>query len=479
MRVGASVTPSIGSTSIARIGSRSRSASSTGAGSPSSGRPSSASSARGASVTSKAGWRSPIACSSGAIFSSALSPIFGIEAWPATPSVRQREAKDALLGDAHAVDALAAEGDDGARALVEQVCRSAPRRGGARSDPLRALAAAGLLVDDDDDEQVAAGRAPARARERQRRRRPRPRSGTSCPARRGPRARRRRRRPTTGRAATRPASASTVSTCESRHSVGPSPRAAQARDEVGALLGAAQQLDLEARRRRSRPASSSWAARSSPGGLTVLKRTRRWSSSVVSRSRSSAIAPRLRHGLRRAVAMPATSSTAAMARTSCDLRQAPGQPRADERAGDRRRAPSRRPSSPAARTGRWPMAPEDADPEADGRRSSPRARAGRSPTILSSAGMRSEPRMRPTTPPSSPMSAPAPTAAAMSRSGSRAVVGPARRRRPARRGRTRCRAARRAMTPSSARARQHAGQVAAEDRGRRSTAAPSTRTAAS
>ena len=52
MRVGASVTPSIGSTITARIGSRSRSASSTGAGSPSSGRPSAASSARGVSVTS-------------------------------------------------------------------------------------------------------------------------------------------------------------------------------------------------------------------------------------------------------------------------------------------------------------------------------------------------------------------------------------------------------------------------------------------
>ena len=56
----------------------------------------------------------PSRCSSGASFSSALSPIFGIDAWPATPSVRA-EAEDALLGDADVVDAPAVERDDRAR----------------------------------------------------------------------------------------------------------------------------------------------------------------------------------------------------------------------------------------------------------------------------------------------------------------------------------------------------------------------------
>ena len=118
------------------------------------------------------------------------------------PSVRQREAKDALLGHAHAVEALVAEREDRAGALVEQHV-AAHRVGVVLGQPDRALAAAGLLVDDADDEQVAVGGAPARRGPAPSRRRPRPRSGTSCPARRGPRARRRRRRPTTGRAATR------------------------------------------------------------------------------------------------------------------------------------------------------------------------------------------------------------------------------------------------------------------------------------
>ena len=86
IRVGASVTPSIGSTStreprvaLAQRGQR-------GAGAllgvlEAEPRPSSSS--RGPSVTSKPGWRAAIASSSGAIFSSALSPIAGIDAWPA------------------------------------------------------------------------------------------------------------------------------------------------------------------------------------------------------------------------------------------------------------------------------------------------------------------------------------------------------------------------------------------------------------
>ncbi len=91
--VGASVTPSSGSTSIARPGSRARRRSSAAAGSPSGSRPRPSSRARAPSVRSKPGCWACIAASSGAIFSSALSPIFGIDAWPATPSVVRRKRK--------------------------------------------------------------------------------------------------------------------------------------------------------------------------------------------------------------------------------------------------------------------------------------------------------------------------------------------------------------------------------------------------
>ena len=67
---------------------------------------------------------------------------------------------------------------------------------------------------------------------------------------------------------------------------GPSCSPAQTRDEVRALLGAAEQLDLEARASSRIPARYSWHSRSLPGGLTVLKRIRRWRSSAVSCCRS-------------------------------------------------------------------------------------------------------------------------------------------------------------------------------------------------
>ena len=85
-------------------------------------------------------------------------------------------------------------------------------------------------------------------------------------------------------------SASTVSTCESRHSVGPSPVPRRRATRLGrSSVRPSRSTSKPAS--RSRPASSSCAGRSLPGGLTVLACTRRWSSSVVSRSRSSAIAP--------------------------------------------------------------------------------------------------------------------------------------------------------------------------------------------
>ena len=162
--------------------------------------------------------------------------------------------------------------------------------------PHRALAAAGLLVDHARRRAGRRGRGASPSARAPARRSPRPRSGTSCPARRGPTARRRPRRPTTGRAATRLASARTVSTCESRHSVGPSPAPRRRATRFGRSSVRPSSVDLEARVAAAGRPACSWAGRSLPGGLTVLKRTRRWSSSVVSRSRSSAIAPRLRDG---------------------------------------------------------------------------------------------------------------------------------------------------------------------------------------
>ena len=80
---------------------------------------------------------------------------------------RHAKAKDALLGDADAVVALAVVREVRAAALVEQVV-AAHLVGVVLADPHRAELAADLLVDDHDDEQVALRRAPARARERQR-----------------------------------------------------------------------------------------------------------------------------------------------------------------------------------------------------------------------------------------------------------------------------------------------------------------------
>ena len=156
-----------------------------------------------------------------------------------------------------------------AGALVEQVV-AADLVGVVLADPLGAERAADLLVDDADDEQVAARRPPAlRASD-----------GRGDGLGRGlglhvqraaaPQERRRRRRPTTGRAASprgrrarcRRARAGTGSGRRR------SPRSRATR--FGRSGSAAEQLDLEARRRAGTPASHSWRARSLPGGLTVL-----------------------------------------------------------------------------------------------------------------------------------------------------------------------------------------------------------------
>ena len=82
--VGVIVTPSIGSTSVSSAGSTSRIRATAASGSEGSS-PNPRSSAAGASVTSYGGWRSASAVSTGASFSSALSPVRGSDAWPAAP----------------------------------------------------------------------------------------------------------------------------------------------------------------------------------------------------------------------------------------------------------------------------------------------------------------------------------------------------------------------------------------------------------
>ena len=57
--------------------------------------------------------------SAGASFSSALSPIAGIEAWPGDAAGAQQEAVDALLADAERVEARPLELEGGAAALVD------------------------------------------------------------------------------------------------------------------------------------------------------------------------------------------------------------------------------------------------------------------------------------------------------------------------------------------------------------------------
>ncbi len=86
IRVGANVTPSIGWSRTARRGSAAWTwASAVVASAPS--WPIASRNARATSVITGAGCRAPSRSSSGAILSSALSPMPGIDAWPATPSV--------------------------------------------------------------------------------------------------------------------------------------------------------------------------------------------------------------------------------------------------------------------------------------------------------------------------------------------------------------------------------------------------------
>ena len=258
IRVGASVTPSIGSTSSAERAGRSllqlleRHAEAV------------EQRARAVGDVEAGLARRPSRCSSGAIFTSALSPIFGIDAWPATPSVIRRKRKTPFSATQTPCTRRPSYGMTAPGALVEQVV-AAHEVGAVLADPLRALGAAGLLVDDADDEQVALGRPPALLARAGSPRRPRRRSATSCPARRGPRRSRRRGRPTTGRAATPPASRRRCRRGESRQSVGPSawPRRRATRFGRSSVRPASS---------TSKPAALSRPARCSCAGALVPRR---------------------------------------------------------------------------------------------------------------------------------------------------------------------------------------------------------------
>ena len=244
MTVGASVTVSIGSTKPASTGSRSRRRSRAAAGSPSPSSSRAARSCRGASVTSRPGRRSAMRPQERRHLQQRVVADAGHRRVAGRAARRDREAEDALLGDADAVDGVAVERDDGPGALVDDVV-AADLVGVRLAEPDRALAAARLLVGRRDDDQLAARRPPALARERH-----------------GGRDLRRRLRLHVLRAAApelavgdlaRPRVALPVGGLgehgvDVREQDEPRPvgLAAQARDEVRALLGAAEQVDLEA-----------------------------------------------------------------------------------------------------------------------------------------------------------------------------------------------------------------------------------------
>ena len=164
-RVGASETPSIGWTSATRRGSTARTRSS-------------------APATSSSSRSAPIASRNARLLGQPERRLTRREAVEDRPQFQQRvvadvrhrgvagdavgvqrEAEHALLGAAQAVQAPAAVLEHAAAALVEEEV-AADAVGVRAREPLRALGAAGLLVDDDDHEQRAARRPPARVRER-------------------------------------------------------------------------------------------------------------------------------------------------------------------------------------------------------------------------------------------------------------------------------------------------------------------------
>ena len=120
-----------------------------------------------AAYRSGSGWRPFRRPSTSTIRSRALSPMAGIEAWPARPSVREPEAKHPLLPHAQRVEAAALVLDDLPGALVHDHV-AAHLVGHVLAQPLGADRRARLLVARRDHQQLARGRPPPGAAERAR-----------------------------------------------------------------------------------------------------------------------------------------------------------------------------------------------------------------------------------------------------------------------------------------------------------------------
>ena len=244
IRVGASVTPSIGSTSTPSTGRAPRRRSSAAVGSPSGASPSASSSARGSSVRSEDGLARGACAPAAAPSSAARCRRSGASRRGRRRRRCHAEAEDALLGAADAVERWPSYGQPPpppslsrksqrtwsgwcSAATSRPRSRRPPRRrrprragrrarGASRSAPSAQAAATSAAVWDFMSSA------------------PRPHRKPSA------------RSPDHGSCVQAAGSASTVSTWESRHSVGPSAAAAQPGDEVGAVLGGAEQLALEA-----------------------------------------------------------------------------------------------------------------------------------------------------------------------------------------------------------------------------------------
>ena len=159
MIVGATVTPSVGSNSAASRGSIARMRS-TAPSASSGSSPIARRNARGSSVTSYGGAARAEPLERGRELEQRVVGGRG-HGGVAGPAARaDGEAERALLRAADAVQAAVAERHHGAGALVEQVVGAGEVRP-VLAQPLGALDAAGLLVDDREDLQRAAGRAPA------------------------------------------------------------------------------------------------------------------------------------------------------------------------------------------------------------------------------------------------------------------------------------------------------------------------------
>ena len=166
--VGARVTRIIDSNWSASRGSTARMRASAAVTSSTRSPVSASSDATPAGYASNGGWRPSSRPSTSTIRSSALSPMPGMDACPARPSVARAEAEHALLTYTERVHAPSVEVEHLPRTLVHD--HVAPHLfGNVVAQPLRAVGRARLLVARDDDQQLAALRPPSRAPETARR----------------------------------------------------------------------------------------------------------------------------------------------------------------------------------------------------------------------------------------------------------------------------------------------------------------------